>query len=143
MLGHLRSLVEGNGLFVSAVVPIMRQAILCSLLRLVRSGGDKTPACSCQPGSPSSPPCQLHRAYPASLASFAFRLDCPSSLPITSVDQNAKGYSLSPHGSRLLFPQTEQAPNRFITWAARIILRRRSFLLSINRLCASQLNRGK
>jgi hypothetical protein len=70
--------------------------------------------------------------YPASFASFAFRLDCPPSLPTTSVDQNAKAYSHPPTAQSCDFPQTEQSSDRFINWAARIILRHRSFLLSIN-----------
>src|SRR5258708_7471454 len=48
--------------------------------------------------------------YPASFASFAFRLDCPPSLPTTSVDQNAKAYS-HPHSSSLPFHT-----NRALIW---------------------------
>src|SRR6266704_5585376 len=58
MLGHLRSRVEGNGLF------------------CVRSGVDKAPSCELTPGSPSPPPCQLHlatqlRSPPSHFASTA------------------------------------------------------------------------
>ena len=55
----------------------------------------------------------------------------PLSLPPTSVEQNAKAY-VHPPPQACVFRQTEQSSDRFINWAARIILRRRSFLLSIN-----------
>src|SRR5260221_13118011 len=58
MLGQGPRLVESPGLFG------------------VRSGLDKAPSCSRQPGSPSPPPCQLHRAtrlrsHPSHFASTA------------------------------------------------------------------------
>jgi hypothetical protein len=56
----------------------------------------------------------------------------PPSLPTTSVDRNAKVYPCTPTAQVCRFAQTEQSSDRFITWAARIILRHRSFLLSIN-----------
>lgn len=87
MLGHSCSLVEENGLFVSAVVSIKRQTIsLRRSLRRVHSGVDKAPPCSRQPGSPSPPPCHLHRttrlrSHPSHFASTAL----PRSPPPQSI----------------------------------------------------------
>src|SRR5438876_11029373 len=50
-------------LFVSAVVRLKSQTVsLRRSLRRVRSGVDNAPSCELTPGSPSPPPCQLHRA---------------------------------------------------------------------------------
>jgi hypothetical protein len=119
--------------FVSAVVRLKSQtASLRRSLRCVRSGVDKAPSCSRQPGSLP----RLH-ANSTGLPGFV-RILCisprlPPSLPTTSVERNAKGYSRPSTAQVCRFAQTEQSSDRFITWAARIILRHRSFLLSINK----------
>src|SRR3989440_6739956 len=92
-------------LFVSAVVRLKSQTVsLRRSLRRVRSGVDKAPSCELTPGSPSPPPCQLHRAIRLRSHPSHFASTASSSLPTTSVDQNAKAYPHSPHGSRLRFP---------------------------------------
>ena len=119
MLGHLRSLVEGNGLF------------------CVRSGVDKAPSCELTPGRPSPPPCQLHRAtrlrsHPSHFASTApFHSPPPQSIKMR------RCISTPTTAQVCRFTQTEQSSDLFITWAARIILRHRSFLLSINMVAYS------
>src|SRR5436190_23439087 len=119
--------------FVSAVVSIKRQTVsLHRSLRRVRSGVDKAPSCELTPGRPSPPPCQLHRAtrlrsHPSHFASTApFHSPPPQSIKMR------RGISTPTTAQVCRFPQPEQSSDRFITWAARIILRHRSFLLSIN-----------
>src|SRR5258708_4361038 len=74
-------------LFVSAVVRLKSQTVsLRRSLRRVRSGVDKAPSCDLTPGSPSPPPCQLHRAtrlrsHPSHFASTAL----PRSPPPQSI----------------------------------------------------------
>jgi hypothetical protein len=119
-------------LFVSAVVRLKSQTVsLRRSLRRVRSGVDKAPSCELTPGSPSPPPCQLHRAtrlrsHPSHFASTAL----PRSPPPQSIKMRRR--TPTPTAQVCRFTQTEHSSGRFITWAARIILRRRSFILSIN-----------
>src|SRR5579884_745962 len=66
------------------------------MLSDVRSGHDKTPSCSRQPGSPCPPPCHLHRATRLRSHPSPFASTAPPSLPTTSVDQKAKASPRSP-----------------------------------------------
>jgi hypothetical protein len=118
---------------VSAVVSIKRQMVSLRRPRSgVRSGLDQTPSCSRQPGSPSPPPCQLHqatrlRSHPSHFASAApFTPPPPQSIKM-------RRRIPAPPAQACVFPQTEQSSDHFINWAPRIILRHRSFLLSINK----------
>src|SRR5437899_8372233 len=119
-------------LFVSAVVRLKSQTVsLRRSLRRVRSGVEKAPSCELTPGSPSPPPCQLHRAtrlrsHPSPFASTA-------PFPPHHLSR-AKGEGVPPPPTAQVcrFAQREHSSDRFITWEARIILRPCSFLLSIN-----------
>ena len=117
----------------SAVVSIKRQTVsLHGPLRYVRSGLDKAPSCELMLGSPSPPPCQLHRAtqlrsHPLHFASTA----SPHSPPPQSIKMQ-RCTPTSPTAHMCVFPRTDQSSDPFITWAAGIILRYRSFILSIN-----------
>src|SRR2546421_7210163 len=120
-------------LFVSAVVRLKSQTVsLRRSLRRVRSGVDKEPSCELTPGHPSPPPCQLHRAtrlrsHPSHFASTApFHSPPPQSITMR------RRISTPTTAQVCRFTQTEQSSDLFITWAARLILRHRSFLLSIN-----------
>ncbi len=120
--------------FVSAVVRLKSQtASLRRSLRCVRSGVDKAPSCELTPGSPSPPPCQLHRAIRLRSHPSHFASTAPFT-PHHLSRSKCEGVSPSPTAQVCRFAQTEQSSDRFITWAARIILRHRSFLLSINRI---------
>src|SRR5439155_27035867 len=57
----------------------------------------------------------------------------PSLAPHHLSRSKCEGVLPPPTAQACDFPQTQQSSDRFINWAARIILRRRSFLLSINR----------
>ncbi|HYT46623.1 MAG TPA: hypothetical protein VEP90_30130, partial [Methylomirabilota bacterium] len=77
------------------------------------------------------PPCQLHRATRLRSHPWHFA----STAPFTSHHlsrSKCEGVPPSPTAQVCRFAQTEHLSDRFITWAARIIHRRRSFLLSIN-----------
>ena len=125
-------LSRGMAFFVSAVVRLKSQtASLRRSLRCVRSGVDKAPSCSRQPDSPSPPPCQLHRAIRLRSHPSHFASTAPFT-PHHLSRSKCEGVSPYPTAQVCRFAQTEQSSDRFITWAARIILRHRSFLLSIN-----------
>jgi hypothetical protein len=133
MLGHLRSLVEGNGLFVSAVVRLKSQTLS---LRETRSDVSAVVSIKSHPANSRQVALPRLHANSTGLPGFVRILGIsprlPPSLPTTSVDQNAKAYSHPPTAQVCRFAQTEQSSDRFIKWAAKIILRHRSFLLSIN-----------
>src|SRR5712691_8935886 len=102
------------------------------MFRPVRSGVDKAPSCELTLGSPCPPPCQLHRAtrLRSPPSHFASTAPLPSPPP-QSIKMRRR--TPTPPAPICDFPHTEQSSDPFITWAARIILRHRSFLVSINR----------
>src|SRR5205085_1937902 len=134
MLGHLHSLVEGNGLFCvrSGVDKAPDGLSARDSLRHVRSGVDKAPSCELTLGRPSPPPCQLHRATQLRSHPSHFASTAPFHSPPPQPIKMRRCISTPTTAQVCRFAQTELSSDRFITWAARIILRHRSFLLSIN-----------